>query len=85
VIALREEQSENALDAMRVNSEFVSNEIDESDVQFENIPNKEFEHDEAHPNADSLIDATCFVSSVHPPRLTVLSDMSSYVHVRLSL
>jgi hypothetical protein len=35
VIDLREEQSENALDSMRVNSESVSNEIDESDLQYE--------------------------------------------------
>jgi hypothetical protein len=33
VIDLREEQLENAVDSMRVNSESVSNEIDESDVQ----------------------------------------------------
>jgi hypothetical protein len=35
VIDLREEQSENALDSMRVNSESVSNEIDESELQYE--------------------------------------------------
>jgi hypothetical protein len=35
VIDLREEQKENAFDSMRVNSEFVSNEIDESDLQHE--------------------------------------------------
>jgi hypothetical protein len=35
VIELREEQLENAFDSMRVNSESVSNEIDESDVQRE--------------------------------------------------
>ena len=34
VIDLREE-SVNAFDSMRVNSEFVSNEIDESDLQYE--------------------------------------------------
>jgi hypothetical protein len=33
VIELREEQEENAFDSMRVNSESVSNEIDESDSQ----------------------------------------------------
>jgi hypothetical protein len=33
VIDLREEQSTNALDSMRVNSESISNEIDESDLQ----------------------------------------------------
>jgi hypothetical protein len=32
---LREKQEENAFDSMRVNSEFVSNEIDESDLQSE--------------------------------------------------
>jgi hypothetical protein len=35
VIDLREEQRENAFDSMRVNSESVSNEIDESELQFE--------------------------------------------------
>jgi hypothetical protein len=35
VIDLREEQEENAFDSMCVNSESVSNEIDESDSQFE--------------------------------------------------
>jgi hypothetical protein len=34
VIDVREE-SENAYDSMRVNSAYVSNEIDESDLQFE--------------------------------------------------
>jgi hypothetical protein len=33
VIDLREEQLENAFDSVRVNSESVSNEIDESDLQ----------------------------------------------------
>jgi hypothetical protein len=35
VIDLREEQKSNASDSMRVNSQFVSNEIDESDLQNE--------------------------------------------------
>jgi hypothetical protein len=35
VIDLREEQGENAFDSMRVNSESVSNEIDESELQHE--------------------------------------------------
>jgi hypothetical protein len=35
VIDLREEQDENAYDSMRVSSDFVSNEIDESDSQYE--------------------------------------------------
>jgi hypothetical protein len=35
VIELREEQYQNAFDWMRVNSESVSNEINESDVQCE--------------------------------------------------
>jgi hypothetical protein len=35
VIDLREEQPHNAFDSMRVNSEFVSNEIDESELQNE--------------------------------------------------
>jgi hypothetical protein len=35
VIDLSEEQDENDLDSMSVNSESVSNEIDESDVQCE--------------------------------------------------
>jgi hypothetical protein len=34
VIDLREEQYQNTTDSMRVNSESVSNEIDESDWQF---------------------------------------------------
>jgi hypothetical protein len=32
---LREEHDENAYDLMRVNSDFVSNDIDESELQFE--------------------------------------------------
>jgi hypothetical protein len=35
VIDLREEQESNVLDSIRVNSEFVSNEIDESELQYE--------------------------------------------------
>jgi hypothetical protein len=35
VIDLREEQYENAFDSMRVNSEPISNEIDESELQLE--------------------------------------------------
>jgi hypothetical protein len=35
VIDVREEQHENASDSIRVNSESVSNEIDESDSQYE--------------------------------------------------
>jgi hypothetical protein len=35
VIDFREEQLSNAFDSMHVNSESVSNEIDESDLQFE--------------------------------------------------
>jgi hypothetical protein len=35
VIDLREEQESNACDSIRVNSESVSNEIDESDLQNE--------------------------------------------------
>jgi hypothetical protein len=35
VIDLREEQEQNAFDSMRVNSESASNEIDESDSQYE--------------------------------------------------
>jgi hypothetical protein len=35
VIDLREEQHINALDSMRVNSELISNEIDESELQDE--------------------------------------------------
>jgi hypothetical protein len=35
VIDLREEQESNAFDSIRVNSESVSNEIDESDLQRE--------------------------------------------------
>jgi hypothetical protein len=35
VIDLREEHNENAYDSMRVNSDSVSNEIDESDMQYE--------------------------------------------------
>jgi hypothetical protein len=31
---------------MRVNSESISNEIDKSELQYESILNKEFEHDE---------------------------------------
>jgi hypothetical protein len=39
VVDLREEQDENAFDLMRVNSECVSNEIDESDLQYVSILN----------------------------------------------
>jgi hypothetical protein len=35
VIDLREEQQKKACDSMRVNSEFVSNETDESELQSE--------------------------------------------------
>jgi hypothetical protein len=35
VIDLREEQPENSFDSMRINSEYVSNEIDESELQDE--------------------------------------------------
>jgi hypothetical protein len=35
VIDLREEQEENAADSIRVNSESISNEIDESELQDE--------------------------------------------------
>jgi hypothetical protein len=35
VIDLREEQNKNAFDSMCVNSDSVSNEIDESDLQYE--------------------------------------------------
>jgi hypothetical protein len=35
VIDLREEQQQNALDSMRINSESVPNEIDKSDSQSE--------------------------------------------------
>jgi hypothetical protein len=35
MIDFREEQQKNAFDSIRVNSESVSNEIDESDLQYE--------------------------------------------------
>jgi hypothetical protein len=35
VIDLRKEQYENDCDSMRVNSQFVSNKIDESEIQYE--------------------------------------------------
>jgi hypothetical protein len=35
VIDAREEEAKNASDSMRVNSESASNEIDESDMQYE--------------------------------------------------
>jgi hypothetical protein len=35
VIDVREEQKENAFDSMRVNSEYRSNEIDESELHLE--------------------------------------------------
>jgi hypothetical protein len=35
VIALREEQQQNAFDSMRVNSESVSNERDEIELEYE--------------------------------------------------
>jgi hypothetical protein len=35
VIDLREEQQQKAIDSMRTNREFVSNEIDESEMQHE--------------------------------------------------
>jgi hypothetical protein len=38
VIDLREEHEKNAFDSMRVNSESVSNEINESDMQHEKHP-----------------------------------------------
>jgi hypothetical protein len=47
VIDSREEQQRNAFVSMRVNSESVSNEIDESINNMKSMMNKEFEHDEA--------------------------------------
>jgi hypothetical protein len=38
VIDLREEQAQNAFDSMRVNSESVSNKIDESFLQYAKHP-----------------------------------------------
>jgi hypothetical protein len=43
---LRKEHDENAYDLMRVNSDSVSNDIDEIEFQFENHYDQEFEHDE---------------------------------------
>jgi hypothetical protein len=40
----RSDEDENADDSIRVNPELDSNEIDESDLQFKNILNKEFQH-----------------------------------------
>jgi hypothetical protein len=45
MIDLREE-NENVFDSMHVNSEFLSNEIDESSLSQENMINESFEHDE---------------------------------------
>jgi hypothetical protein len=42
VIDSREEHDENAYDPMRVNSESVSNEIDESDLQYEKHDEQRF-------------------------------------------
>jgi hypothetical protein len=46
VIDLREEQKKNPRDSMRINSESVSNEIHERNLQSKSIPNKGFEQDE---------------------------------------
>jgi hypothetical protein len=43
---LREEHDENEYDSMCVNSHSVSNDIDESELQFEKQYDQEFEHDE---------------------------------------
>jgi hypothetical protein len=43
---LREEHDENAYDLMGVNSDSVSNDIDEIELEFENNMNKIFEHDQ---------------------------------------
>jgi hypothetical protein len=43
---LREEHDENADDLMPVNSDCVSNNIDESELKMKNNMNREFEHDE---------------------------------------
>jgi hypothetical protein len=43
---LREEHNENAFALMYVNSDSVSNEIDEIELEFENKMQKECEHDE---------------------------------------
>jgi hypothetical protein len=43
---LREDDEKNTFDLMCVNSDFVSNDINESEFQDENNMNKAFEHDE---------------------------------------
>jgi hypothetical protein len=43
---LREEHDENAFDSMCVNSDSVSNDIDKSELEFQNKMQKGFEHDE---------------------------------------
>jgi hypothetical protein len=43
---LREEHDENKYDFMRVNSDSISNDIDESEFQFEKQYDQEFEYDE---------------------------------------
>jgi hypothetical protein len=43
---LREEHDENVFDLMSVNSDSVSNDIDESEFQFGKQHDQEFEHDE---------------------------------------
>jgi hypothetical protein len=46
VIDLTEGQELIALDSMNINSESVSNEIDESYLQWKKHPNKEFQYNE---------------------------------------
>jgi hypothetical protein len=43
---LREEHVEKAYDLMRVNSDSVSNEIDESELRLQTHDEQKFEHDE---------------------------------------
>jgi hypothetical protein len=43
---MREEQDENAVDLMGINSEFFSNEIDESELRYENNMKKKFEDED---------------------------------------
>jgi hypothetical protein len=52
VTDFREEQNENAFDLMCVNSDSVSNEIDESELQYENNMKKEFEDEDEDEDED---------------------------------
>jgi hypothetical protein len=56
VIVLREEQYESAVDLMRVNSESISNEIDESEMQEQKLLGITFHESTAKSSFGAIVD-----------------------------